>query len=850
MAEVENKINPLSNESSWQKFLDAMINFMNTRVKGEPTAELYEYGLKVYLNFPGSISASLFIMDTDGFLFNQSISVPKLNRDIVQKNFDALLNAGAVASSLQTSQIIKWESEGNQEGKQYFMITPLVDSNGVTGLVIIESSDNTHHNEQLLLGLSNLHSHQFTLLINNVKLLKELRNTQSVLEQKISYRTEDLRKSKRELQLILDSIHTGVFIIDPKTKKVVDTNRAALDILKMPREWIIDSHRDEFYGESKKHESVRENNISELVNGESSLKSRSGSEIPIIRTMSNINFGDQVFILESFIDISERKTAIKALLESETRFRTIFEQAGIGMVIQNLDGVILEANSAFCKILGYESSDVIKKSFYDFILHEDRKKKSLNDDSKKQYTELRFVKKSGNIVWGRVISTYMYDTDNNPIFGVKMLEDISESKLHEETLERQTNLLNGVADATTTLLSELDFEKAISQALKMIGTAAAVDRVFIYEYKSEGEALFLSRKHFWAKSEKEKLTTDHKNFEFRINKKNSSWYSMFVEDRTICGLTKNVFGDERDFLEYFHVKSYLAVPININNILWGVVGLNDCYNERMWTENEESILKATAVAIGGALQRNRYHEELLRSKEKAEKAVKLKTEFLAQMSHEIRTPINSILNFSGIIKEELSGKIDDDLRTGLKIIDKAGKRIIRTVDLILNMSDIQTGHYEYQPARINLVSDILEKQYLEFIQHARNKNIDFRLHKPTFSTMVECDEYTMNQVFNNLFDNAIKYTMKGNVDVKMAKNDGGAIEVAIQDTGIGISEKYMPKLFEPFTQEEQGYTRKFEGNGLGLALVKKYCELNKVLISVDSVKGEGSTFRVTFPPNR
>ena len=217
------------------------------------------------------------------------------------------------------------------------------------------------------------------------------------------------------------------------------------------------------------------------------------------------------------------------------------------------------------------------------------------------------------------------------------------------------------------------------------------------------------------------------------------------------------------------------------------------------------------------------------------------------MSHEIRTPINSILNFSGIIKEELASKIDDDLKTGLKIIDKAGKRIIRTMDLILNMSDIQTGHYEYHANRINIYTNILEKQYLEFIQYARDKNLDFKLHRPVCNTDIDCDEYTVNQIFNNVIDNAIKYTMKGNVDIFVETNEVDQLLVTVKDTGIGISEDYLPRLFDPFTQEEQGYTRKFEGNGLGMALVKKYCDLNRATISVQSVKGKGTTCSIIFP---
>jgi signal transduction histidine kinase len=108
------------------------------------------------------------------------------------------------------------------------------------------------------------------------------------------------------------------------------------------------------------------------------------------------------------------------------------------------------------------------------------------------------------------------------------------------------------------------------------------------------------------------------------------------------------------------------------------------------------------------------------------------------------------------------------------------------------------------------------------------------------------DEYSITQIFANLIDNAIKYTKKGKVEILLEKNKTGNITVEVKDTGIGINKEFLPRIFEPFTQEEQGYTRSFEGNGLGLALVKRYCELNNIIIEVDSVKNEGSTFRIIF----
>ena len=108
------------------------------------------------------------------------------------------------------------------------------------------------------------------------------------------------------------------------------------------------------------------------------------------------------------------------------------------------------------------------------------------------------------------------------------------------------------------------------------------------------------------------------------------------------------------------------------------------------------------------------------------------------------------------------------------------------------------------------------------------------------------DRYSAQQLFCNLIDNAVKYTPKnGEIEIRLHKSDNNLL-VDITDTGIGISNEYLPNLFTPFTQEEMGYTRKFDGNGLGLAIAKKYADLNNAMINVKSVKGKGSSFTVIF----
>ena len=264
----------------------------------------------------------------------------------------------------------------------------------------------------------------------------------------------------------------------------------------------------------------------------------------------------------------------------------------------------------------------------------------------------------------------------------------------------------------------------------------------------------------------------------------------------------------------------------------------------------QSIIYEGELAVQGYIYditaRKEVESNLILAKAKAEQADKLKSEFLAQISHEIRTPINVILSFASLLKEEVQDKIEsEELASSFSVIGTAGKRLIRTIDLILNMSQLQTGTYDYEAEELDIYSDVIEKIYYEFSFLAKDKNIELKLTKVTDNNIIKIDGFTVGQIFTNLIDNAFKYTNEGSIEIKIQNNDK-KLTVDIIDTGIGIAKEYLPSLFEPFTQEDKGYTRRFEGTGLGLALVKSYCDLNNAEITVESKKGKGTTFHVTF----
>jgi signal transduction histidine kinase len=245
-------------------------------------------------------------------------------------------------------------------------------------------------------------------------------------------------------------------------------------------------------------------------------------------------------------------------------------------------------------------------------------------------------------------------------------------------------------------------------------------------------------------------------------------------------------------------------------------------------------------------KQQQYEDALILAKEKAEESDKLKTEFLAGMSHEIRTPVNTIMSYLSLLDNELNEEDALRFKEVFDAIQIGSLRLTRTIDSILNMAQFQAGTFDVFKTKIDINNDIIKNLFEEFKYVAKQRGLELRYLNNSKNTSILGDKYSISQLFVNLLDNGLKYTKEGYVEIKIYNNEDGALCTDIKDSGIGISSEFLPTLFQPFSQEEQGYTRKFDGNGLGLALVKKYCDLNDATIKVSSAKGEGTKFTVKF----
>ena len=268
-----------------------------------------------------------------------------------------------------------------------------------------------------------------------------------------------------------------------------------------------------------------------------------------------------------------------------------------------------------------------------------------------------------------------------------------------------------------------------------------------------------------------------------------------------------------------------------------VVKSNTLYNEN--DEPTKFIMQVLDISDIKNAQK-----ELMTALEKAKESDRLKSAFLAQMSHEIRTPLNVILTSVPILADDI-GDEDEDIKTILSSVGSAGRRLHRTIDMILSMSAIQSGNYNPEFETFDLITEI-KNLTEEFRSMTEEKGLKLLFNSHASTTEITADKYTVNQIFQNLIGNSIKYTREGKITVLIENGEKNCLVVKVCDTGIGLSEEYIKKMFIPFSQEDVGHKREYEGNGLGLALVKEYVEINNATISVKSEKNKGSVFSVTF----
>jgi PAS domain S-box-containing protein len=280
--------------------------------------------------------------------------------------------------------------------------------------------------------------------------------------------------------------------------------------------------------------------------------------------------------------------------------------------------------------------------------------------------------------------------------------------------------------------------------------------------------------------------------------------------------------------------------------------------------DEAGIITRVVFAIEDVTEQVQYEAKLVEAKERAEEMNALKTSFLANMSHEIRTPLTSIIGFAEIIGNDpaAAGQFADVIRT-------SGERLLHTLDAVLDLAQLEADVFEHHPEPIDVLA-LTRDVAAEYRERLRGDDVDFSFRvevtgpssdfsaspapsSPSSpasgdrsSVQIQADERAVRRILSSVLDNAVKFTDTGRIEVVF---DAGpdAVRLRVVDTGVGISEDFLPDVFDEFKQESTGDTRTFEGSGLGLTIAKQLTDLAGGRIGIRSTKGEGTTVRIEFP---
>ncbi len=546
-------------------------------------------------------------------------------------------------------------------------------------------------------------------------------------------------------------------------------------------------------------------------------------EFSIIKnTRENLNFKDELkHLADAFIEMLESiKASNIKLIESERKYRGIFENAVEGLFVANKDGEIIDCNNAFLEILGIAHSDFklseknhdkeyptaklnITEYFSNKNLWYDIITRDFNENLAKPI-ETEIIQKSGEKRFARIkLSQSNSSAQSSFLEGI--IIDITDKKLIEKELsDQKQNIENRYRQLTEIMseafaITELDF------------TIVYANTKFykLFEY-SDYNSKFSLKKHICNTENFEKFEKILKTSIEGINNNNSFNYELEWQTKnnkkiqTILSISK--------FFDSIQARYFYAVVLT-----------------------DISLLK-------------QIENELRLAKISADDANRAKSEFLANMSHEIRTPMNSILGLTHLSLK--NSDIPEQVRDYLMKIHKAALTLLRIINDILDLSKIEAGKLTLENIDFNIETILENISNITEIK-TREKNIELLIRiAPDIPLKLIGDPLRLEQVLLNLTNNAVKFTDNGEIIIsitedKRISSDKIRLLFSVADTGIGMTAEQLGRIFQPFSQAETSTTRTFGGTGLGLTICKKIVELMNGKIWVESKINKGSIFYFT-----
>ncbi|MBI5376917.1 MAG: PAS domain S-box protein [Candidatus Schekmanbacteria bacterium] len=660
-----------------------------------------------------------------------------------------------------------------------------------------------------------------------------------VTEQK---RAEDSLFLFRDL---INNSNDAIFVVDPKTCKILNFNDKACSSLGYNRNELINMRiidieaifPDNFSWDNHVKEVKSKGYM--LIEGVN--KRKDSTTFPVETSVRYISHNEMNYIIGVVRDITERRK----LEKEREQFYRFFQTSSDLMCIADPNGHFIKTNPACSELLGFSETELTSKPFVEFV-HPDDRQSTLDEMARQLRTgftlnfENRYICKDGSFRW--LSWRAIYNKDEGITYATA--RDITDYKNAEKKL-KQALSYNRILIETS-----LDPLVTIDSRGKITDVNSATEKVTGY---LRNELIGSDFSDYFTEPDKARDGYQKvfrygsvQDYELAIRHRDGHITSVFYNAavyRNEAGEISGVFAAARDISARLQVEQELQ---RLNEELEERVRHRTTALEKLANnirENQKALLNIVDDL-------NLSKKELEKANAKLKELDRMKSMFIASMSHELRTPLNSIIGFSSILGNEWIGSVNSEQKEKLATILRAGKHLLNLINDVIDVSKIEAGKIGSSANDFDLYELISEALEL-FKSDIDKKGLNLEIN--SMHRTMHTDRRRLLQCIINLISNAVKFTEKGSISIKTQfSHTNGApsdsVEIIIADTGIGIKEEDIPKLFFPFVRIHTPLSSTIPGTGLGLYLSKKIAvEILKGDIAVKSRYNDGSVFTLKAP---
>jgi len=676
-------------------------------------------------------------------------------------------------------------------------------------------------------------------------LTHKLQHINKSLEEEISKRTSDFKKSEERYKLLVEQSLDGIYRSTPDGR-FITVNKAFVKMLgyRTKKELMsVNITRDIYWSEKERHTVLSQ--LSQKAHPESivfRLKKKNGQAL-WVENHGHAVYNDDGMIryYEGIVrDISDRKQAEDALKEQKEYFESLFKTAPNPIVLLDMKSHVVNVNPAFEKLFGYTLKEIKGEKIEKFIVPDDGREEAKTIFSrvsrgKNVFCEVLRKRKDGSLVDVEISGTTISNRGRKIGYYINYRDNSERKRTEEELKSLNFELVSSkqqlsaafqqLIASNTQLIAN---EKALRQSeelFRLISENAAdlialVDRKGNYLYNSPSFQTLLGY------SPRELLGTWCFNYVHEDN-----------QGEVVEAFQKSLRSKSGHVIE-FRIKDKNGnwrVVETSSNVICGATG-----------EAEKLVMVSHDIT-----KRKQTENELQKAKESSESANLAKSEFLANMSHEIRTPLNGIIGYSDLLLDENLSEAQYEFA---KVIQSSANYLLDIINEILDLSKIESQGIELDE-RPFVLKEILNGKIHVIQPRIAEKAIDLSLHiSAEVPKILIGDPIRVGQIVLNLLANAAKFTDEGSITLSVKRSEKShatedlfPLEICVSDTGIGIANEKLEYIFQSFSQVDGSSSRRYEGTGLGLAITERLVTFMGGKVDVQSSLGEGSTFVIMLP---